>query len=143
MNAPTLLDHLFVVLACFVCPYYLWRSYPSFIDSVRTRGEPARIAGYRETIAIWIVFSLVLVALWRWADRAWADLGFRSMEPRTLALGTVVCLVLLYLTHRQMKAFAALEPATLVERRPRLRRALADSPAPEVGLPRPARAESP
>lgn len=103
----TLWDHLFVIIVFFAYPFYLWRSYPSFVESVRKKGEPARIASYRETIATWLVFSAALVVIWLGHGRAWADLGLRWGDPRRLALGAAFGLAILWFTRQQMRKLAS------------------------------------
>ena len=106
MSSHTLWDHLFVVIVFFAYPFYAWRSYPSFVDSVRRKGESAKIAGYRETIAAWLAFSAALVVVWLGHGRTWADLGLRWGDPLRFALGSAFCLAFLWITHRQMRKLA-------------------------------------
>ena len=132
MNAHTVWDHLFVVLVFFVSPLYSWRSYPSFVEKVRTVGESAKVAGYRETLAIWLVFSALLVGIWIGLGRSWADLGVLWGEPRRLLLGAGLGLVLLTITYQQMRKLSSVDPRAVAEQLgdldvvlPRTRRELA------------------
>ena len=107
MSLHTFWDHLFVVVVFFAYPFYAWRSFPSFVESVRKKGESARIAGYRETIAIWLAFSAALVVIWLRHGRAWDDLGLRWGDPLRFALGAAFGLALLWITHQQMRKLAS------------------------------------
>ena len=103
MSSHTVWDHLFVIVVCFAYPFYVWRSYPAFVKSVRQKGESARVAGYRETIVSWLVFAAALVAIWLVTGRAWAELGFRWGDPLRLALGALLGVAVLWITYQQMR----------------------------------------
>ncbi len=102
----TLWDHLFVFVVFVAHSFYAWITYPSFIERVKKRGEPARIAGYLETVVIWLAFSAALVALWFVEGRAWADLGILWGDPLRFAAGLALSVAILWLTYKQIKELA-------------------------------------
>jgi len=116
MKALTIWDHCFVIIAVCAIPFYVWRSYPSFVESVRRRGEPARIAGYRETIVLWLGAAMGLAAIWLGLGRPWADLGFRWGDPLRFGLGLGFGLVLLWITRRELRRLASGGPSAITDR---------------------------
>jgi membrane protease YdiL (CAAX protease family) len=117
MNSLTTWDHLFSIAVFVAYPLLAWRTYPAVAERIRLRGEPARIAEYRGTIAIWIGFAVALVLLWILMGREWADLGLRWADPGRAGLGLGLGLGLLWLTHVQLNRLVATgrEDRTAVE----------------------------
>lgn len=111
----TLWDHLLVVVVSLALPIQTWLGYPGFVERVRTEGEPARIVGYRDTIAIWLTLSAALVTLWLVFGRSWADLGIRWTNPVRLAVAAVSGLVLLWITNRLITSLASRGPDAIAD----------------------------
>ena len=107
MSTHTVWDHLFVIIVVFVLPFYVWRTYPRFVEEVRKEGEPARISGYRETIVMWFAAAVALIAIWLSHGRAWADLGLRWGDPMRFGLGVVFGSALLWITYQQIRKLAS------------------------------------
>ena len=103
MSGATHWDHLFLVIVLVVYPFIAWRTFPGLVARVRARGETAKIAGYRETIALWLGFAAMLVLMWILLDREWADLGFRWPGLWRLGVGTAAGVGLLWLTDLQLR----------------------------------------
>ena len=99
----TLWDHLFFVVVFFAIPIYFWRTNQSWVAEVDSRGEPARIAGYRETIAIWLVAALALGVLWVTTGREWSALGMRLSNPPKFVLGVALSLSIVALMWWQLR----------------------------------------
>ena len=106
MSSLTVWDHLFSIAVFVAYPFVAWRTFPGVVERVRARGEPAKIAEYRLTIAIWLGFTATLILIWILLQRDWADLGLRWAEPWRLALGAALGLGLLWLTKDQMRKLA-------------------------------------
>lgn len=103
----TLWDHLFFAVVFFVIPFYSWRSYAPWVVDVDARGEPARIAGYRETLSIWFVAAIALIVLWLTTGREWSELGLRLSHPTNFALGAVLGLGLTAFIWWQVSIFVS------------------------------------
>ena len=99
----TLWDHLYSVIVFIVIPVYVWRSYESWLADVGARGEPARVAGYRETIVIWVLAVLALAGLWIGTGREWSELGLRLSDPSRFGLGAALGLAIVVLIWWQLR----------------------------------------
>ena len=104
-------DPLFSGVVFVLIPIYTWRTYDAWVADVRERGEPARIAGYRETIVIWVVATLALLALWISHGRPWSELGLRLSEPARLAVGLALSVGLVLLVLRAVRGALATSQA--------------------------------
>ncbi|MDX1517653.1 MAG: CPBP family intramembrane glutamic endopeptidase [Woeseiaceae bacterium] len=93
MAGPTIFDHLFVIVMMIVIPLHSWHAFPGVIEDIRRRGEPARIAAYRQVILTFAAAAAVVIALWVWLQRDWPAIGFRTGEPGSQALAIVIAAV--------------------------------------------------
>lgn len=90
MPGLTIYDHLYVIIMMIVIPIHSWYTFSGVLEDIRQRGEPARIAAYRQVILTFAAAAGVLIALWFWSARDWSAIGFRLGEPDTQALA--VCM---------------------------------------------------
>ncbi len=74
--SPLPFDHFLVFLCSVAFPAYGALTYPRWVREVDERGEPARVAGYRETILSTLVMALGVLGIWLWTGREWSALGF-------------------------------------------------------------------
>ena len=100
----SLFEHVLSVLIFGLFPLYVLVTYPGWVRRVEREGEPARIAGYRETMVWWVAFAGAVVIVWGYRGFPWADLGFR--HPLTLRLGLtwVIVAAVLALLVLQLRA---------------------------------------
>lgn len=85
---PNLLDHLFVVVVLgLVFPFFGWWAYLRFLERLKREGAAALVREYQYTL-IWLGgLGLAVVALWQFARRDWAALGFAASGSSGLATG--------------------------------------------------------
>lgn len=90
MSDPGLPDHLYALVVFVLFSIYARVSFPREIEHIRARGEPARVSAYRQVIAIWILFAVVMLAIWWFAGRDWQALGMGRPEWGRGLIGLVV-----------------------------------------------------
>ena len=89
MTALSLWDHLFAVIVFLIYPAYSWFTIKKTLVDIKAGGESAKISAYKEVIGTWIMFAIVVVALWVWQQRGFTDLGFRDPDIIRSAIGAL------------------------------------------------------
>jgi membrane protease YdiL (CAAX protease family) len=90
MNALSLWDHVFAAIVFLIYPAYSWFTIKKTLADIKAGGETAKISAYKEVIGTWIIFAIVVVALWVWQQRDFADIGFRDPELLRTTIGIIV-----------------------------------------------------
>lgn len=93
MAATTVFDHLFVIVMTIAIPLHSRYAFPGLLDDIRKRGEPARVAAYRNVIVTFASAACVVAALWVVFDRDWTLIGFRAGEPESQALAFGIAVI--------------------------------------------------
>lgn len=73
-------DHAFAAIVFLIYPVYSWLTIKKTLDRIKAGGEAARIGAYKNVIGTWIIFAILIVALWIWLQRDFADLGFGGAD---------------------------------------------------------------
>jgi membrane protease YdiL (CAAX protease family) len=89
MNALSLWDHVFAAIVFLIYPAYSWFTIKKTLADIKAGGESAKISAYKEVIGTWIMFAIVVVALWVWQQRGFTDLGFRDPDIIRSAIGAL------------------------------------------------------
>lgn len=86
-----LIDHLFVIVVIgLVFPFYGWWAYQRFLERVKREGGAALIREYQQTL-IWLLgLGLAAIALWHFAGRDWAAMGFAASRESGVATGIAI-----------------------------------------------------
>jgi membrane protease YdiL (CAAX protease family) len=86
-----LLDHLFVIVVIgLVFPFFGWWAFQRFLERVKREGGAALVREYRQTL-IWLLgLGLAAIALWYFAGRDWAAMGFATSGDSGLAAGIAI-----------------------------------------------------
>lgn len=90
-------DHAFALIVFVGYPVYSLLTMKGEIQSIRERGEPARLSSYRETILAWLFFAGCLIAMWGLLDRDWADLGIRGIDVVPLSVSITIAAVITFI----------------------------------------------
>jgi uncharacterized protein len=82
------LDHLFVILVIgLVFPFFGWWAYQRFLERLKREGGAALVREYRQTL-IWLLgLGVGAMALWHFAGRDWAAMGFAMPAGSGVATG--------------------------------------------------------
>ncbi len=88
-----LFDHLFVVLIFVAFPIYSALTFPAAVRHIQAVGESARVAAYRQVIAIWLIFTAVLLTFWIVTDREFLLLGFQWPSLGKALIGAAIGLI--------------------------------------------------
>ena len=96
-------DHLLHLVIFFLFPLYAAWSYRPWVERVKVDGEPARLAGYRETLLWWIGFAAAALVLWALESRPLADLGLGMPQGVGFGLACTLAVVLLLFFVMQLR----------------------------------------
>ncbi|HEV7660312.1 MAG TPA: CPBP family intramembrane glutamic endopeptidase [Allosphingosinicella sp.] len=86
-----LTDHLFVIVVIgLVFPFFGWWAYRRFLERLKREGGAALIREYQQTL-IWLLgLGLGAMALWHFAGRDWAAMGFAVSRDSGAAAGIAI-----------------------------------------------------
>jgi len=95
MTELTIWDHLFSLGVFVLFPLYSRHTFPAVVEDIRQRGEPAKIASYKQVILIWAAFAICTILIWTTNGRPIALLGAKGMEflPAVLATGVAIAVI--------------------------------------------------
>lgn len=105
MPALTPWDHVYALAVFVVFPVYSKFTFARAMQKVRERGEPARLSVYRQVIVTWIAFAGLVLILWWYFDRAWADIGLLGGRPWAIPIGLVIAAGVVALTILPLHGF--------------------------------------
>ncbi len=89
-------DHLLVAVVAVALPLYSNLTWQATRRAIESRGEPARVAFYREEACWQLAVSLAIAIRWAAAGRKWSELGLGPLAGgpwALLALAVVVAVV--------------------------------------------------
>jgi uncharacterized protein len=84
-------DHLYVIVVVgLVFPFYGWWAYQRFLERLTREGGAALVREYQQTL-IWLLgLGLGAMALWHFAGRDWAAMGFAASRDSGVATGITI-----------------------------------------------------
>lgn len=88
-----LFDHLFLLLTGLLFPAVSAYRFSKTLEYVRAGGEEARVTCYRQVIASWFVFGVVVCVMWALLGRDFATLGVRMPAAGTEIWGTLAAVL--------------------------------------------------
>jgi membrane protease YdiL (CAAX protease family) len=86
-----LIDHIFVIVVIgLIFPFVGWWAYRRFLERLKREGGAALVREYQQTL-IWLLgLGLGAMALWHFAGRDWAAMGFAVSGDSGLAAGIAI-----------------------------------------------------
>jgi len=88
---PGLPDHLYVIIVLgLVFPFVGWWAYRRFLERVKREGGAALIREYQSTLVWLLGLGLGAMALWHFAGRDWAAMGFARSGGSGIATGITI-----------------------------------------------------
>lgn len=82
------IDHLFVIVVIgLVFPFYGWWAYRLFLERLKREGGAALVREYQLTLVWLLGLGLGAMALWHFAGRDWAAMGFAASRGSGVATG--------------------------------------------------------
>lgn len=117
---PGPLDFALVALFSVALPLYSKAvSWPRYLERLRAGVPNARLREYRSTLVEQWMLAAVILLLWAYHTRSWAELGLRAPEGWRLWLGAALVVATAALFRAQVRSVAA-RPAARASLRQRL-----------------------
>jgi len=122
---PHWIDLLYIIFLIGILPLWGWADYRKFLEIVKTTDADILSGEYRKTILVLCLMALAVVLMWKFNERSWQDLGFKTPDwsgvnssglfiSLGLFIGTIVNIVIAVfapkLAQKRLDAMAALKP---------------------------------